>query len=538
MPQTPQTLYRSMDFIRQRFLQAEQDFLLAARSDTRALAEFADRWETLRADWESCLREADACTQQLVNGVVTRIEELAVYFHDSESRNRSLEDDLIGSLEDVFASLALEDCTIAGEGLITDEPSEAAEPSSPDSSAASPAQWLLHNLHNPYPLPHVPFTIGRSASSKYTKDWFAKARQRIGWTRLLRDRFSGCRTLAIDAAFRAFVRDDPNNPLDADLKVAFLAIKSHAEFVYGDETVVPQSSSKRLRSVSPTPSLTFSSSSEDTDDELYPISPLDRSFKRPSKRTSSDLFKPFSPKRRRTESPPPLLQPSDVVSPYTKTPPLRSRKRRLSESDSDYSQPKRPRGMGGGRPYAVSDPLSVSPVPVRLDFDQTFQIPNPASISPPDPTSFDLDFFNLPPCIGLSNVVSSTDTAVSADAFTTLFEIPQIGLLQPALPSFDSDWTEFLNFEPYLSHSRSSPLLTPSSASTPLLVYDPIISPSSPPDSGFSSPNSFLDILPHLSEKSLQFPIAVDPTTQGQDFLLPPGDDAGIPFPSASLSIH
>ena len=159
-----------MDSIRQRFLQAEQDFLLAAHSDTQVLVEFADRWDALQADWEACLGEVDTCTQQLANEVVARIGELAVDFHDSESRNRSLENELIDSLEDVFASLSLEDCTAAGEGPIPDKSSETAESFSPASSVASPAQWLLHNLHNPYPLPHIRFSTGQSASSKHTKE--------------------------------------------------------------------------------------------------------------------------------------------------------------------------------------------------------------------------------------------------------------------------------------------------------------------------------------------------------------------------------
>lgn len=289
-----------MDSIRQRFLQAEQDFLLAAHSDTQALVEFADSWDALQVDWESCLSKADTCTLQLVNGVAARIGELAVDFHDSESRNCSLKDDLIDSLEDVFASLSLEDCAITTEGPVPDKSNETAESSSPTSGIVSPAQWLLHNLHNPYPLSHVRFSTGQFASSKQTKDWFVKARQRIGWTRLLRDRFAGCRSLATDAAFRAFIRDDPKNPLDNDLKTAFSAIKSHAGFVYGGEDTIRLPSSKRSRSISPTPSLTSSSSFEDSDDEQCSIpSPRDIS-KRPLKRASTDSPDIRSRKRRRS----------------------------------------------------------------------------------------------------------------------------------------------------------------------------------------------------------------------------------------------
>lgn len=289
-----------MDSIRQRFLQAEDDFLLAPRLDNKHLADFAEQWHTLWSDWESCLHEADHDTRQLVEEVAAKIEELASDFYLLESQTLSLKDDLLNSLEDVFASLSLDDSPVAQTGPVSSTATAiTAMPTERDT--VSPAQWLLYNLHNPYPLPHVQFSAGQSASSKHTKDWFSKARQRVGWTRLLRDRFAGCRSLAIDAAFRAFVRDDPDNPLDDDLKTAFLAIKYHAELVYGSESVVCRPSPKRTRSISPTPSLTFSSSPED-DDESYPTSPLESDFKRSPKRASSDSSDPPSSKRRRFAS--------------------------------------------------------------------------------------------------------------------------------------------------------------------------------------------------------------------------------------------
>lgn len=285
-----------MDSIHQRFLQAEQDFLSSARSGDK-LTDFADRWEALQSDWESCSHEADDGTQRLVDGIVAKIEELATDFYVFESRSLSLEDDLFSNLEDVFASLTLED---PATQAATNEVVKDVESPLPCYSVTSPSQWLLQNLHNPYPLPHVQFSMGQTMGSKHIKDWFAKARQRIGWTRLLRDRFAGCRSLAIDAAFRAFIRDDPRCPLDANLKTAFLAIKSHAELVYGGEDTAPLPSPKRPRSISPTPSLSFSSSSEDTDDEHVSPQPLTYDFNQPSKRASLDSSDYPSPKRTRS----------------------------------------------------------------------------------------------------------------------------------------------------------------------------------------------------------------------------------------------
>ena len=287
-----------MDSIRQRFLQAWDDFLLALPSNKKHLSAFAERWQTLWSDWESCIHEADHETQQLVGEVAGKIEELANDLYLSESRALSLTDDLLDGLEDVFSSLTLEEKTITQLDRVPVAVTVTTLPPTAHDTI-SPAQWLLRNLHNPYPPPYIRFSQGRSTNNKHLKDWFSKARQRIGWTRLLRDRFAGCRTITTDAAFRAFVRDDPDNPLDDDLKTAFLAIKSHAELVYGDKARASPPSPQRSRSISPTPSLSLSSSSEDIGHELYPTSPLESCFKRPSKRAFSDSPESARQKRRR-----------------------------------------------------------------------------------------------------------------------------------------------------------------------------------------------------------------------------------------------
>ena len=133
--------------------------------------------------------------------------------------------------------------------------------------------------------------------------------------------------------------------------------------------------------------------------------------------------------------------------------------------------------------------------------------------------------------------MSSADIIVPASDFSALFEIPQLDLSQPELPTFDTDWTEFLNFEPDFSLFPYSPSSASSLANTPPLVDDVILSPSSPPDSDPSSPDPLPDVLPHLNEKDIRFPTAGQPIIQGQDFLLPPGE-AGIPYPTALLLPH
>jgi len=284
-----------MDSIRQRFLQAERDFLFAIGVDNQLLVDFAESWEKLQSDWESSLHLADEDTQQFVGEVAARIGELTGDFCAFRSQRMSLEDGLFSDIEDLFSSLSLDDRVVVDPS--PNFTAKLSPPPSPGHNITSPSQWLLRNLHNPYPLPHITFSLNQTAGSKHTKEWFTKARQRIGWTRLLRDRFAGSRSLATDAAFRAFVRDDPHNPLDTDLKTAFLAIKSHAELVYGNGSAAYPCPQERPRSISPTPSLTFSSGPEDSDDELHPTPLLESNCHRCSKRPPSPVSS--SQKRRR-----------------------------------------------------------------------------------------------------------------------------------------------------------------------------------------------------------------------------------------------
>lgn len=254
---------------------------------------------------------------------------------------------------------------------------------------------------------------------------------------------------------------------------------------------------------------------------------------------------------------PPQLQSGAGTFPvHVGSPSLPSKKRCLSESDSDFPRPKRPRGVEGGRLHAVSDTLTLPTVPTCFDFDKSFQIPDPASTGSLDSSAFDVDFFDplsLPPHVIPSTPgepililrlhyaddelqALSTDIAAPADDFSTLFEIPRLDLLQPGLPTFDSDWAEFLNFEPNFSLFPYSPSLSSSLASTPPLIDDAILSPF-PFGSDPSGPNHLLDILPHLNEKDIRFPAAREPTIQRQCFPLLPGEEAVIPS-TAARSYH
>lgn len=219
--------------------------------------------------------------------VRSRLDIVSKFLAKTEAAIASVNSSTMAELDSLFASLDL----------------ESSDPPAQPPCIVSPAQWLLDNLHNPYPPGAVKRAMKESPElgSRTVNEWFTKARQRIGWTRLLRDRFSGCRSAATDVAFRAFVRDDSRSPLDTELYAAFVAVKAHANLVYtppspGTPHITPHPSPPS-RSPSATPSLTHSTDSEDSDEDASRPS-------RKRKRSCSDLpsdpdpASPLSRKRR------------------------------------------------------------------------------------------------------------------------------------------------------------------------------------------------------------------------------------------------
>jgi hypothetical protein len=218
---------------------------------------------------------------------LSRFNIISQWATNVEAATASLTSTIMSEFEDIFASLDLG----SHDSLVP-----------PPSAVTSPTQWLLENLHNPYPSNAVKRNMkGSEELGNCTlNEWFARARQRIGWTRLLRDRFGGCRSVATDAAFRAFVRDDPRFPLDAELYAAFMAVKAHANLVYASPSIGTLGvalTPSPPHSPSATRSLTRSSDSEDNDDTASQP-------RRKRKRSCTELpseshpASPPSPKRR------------------------------------------------------------------------------------------------------------------------------------------------------------------------------------------------------------------------------------------------
>ena len=94
--------------------------------------------------------------------------------------------------------------------------------------------WLLDNIANPYPSSSVKASLSQrhNCSLSAINSWFVNARRRMGWTALCRDYFNNCRADALDAAYRAFIKEDPNCQLPANIIHAFISVKVAAEELY------------------------------------------------------------------------------------------------------------------------------------------------------------------------------------------------------------------------------------------------------------------------------------------------------------------
>lgn len=104
----------------------------------------------------------------------------------------------------------------------------------PPASFIKPCQeWLLANLHNPYPSRPLKEKISceTSSSSRDIDHWFMDARKRIGWNAFRRERFSNQRSAIVNAATQ-FFKDDPKRCLDPSIRSQFATIQANAEGLY------------------------------------------------------------------------------------------------------------------------------------------------------------------------------------------------------------------------------------------------------------------------------------------------------------------
>ena len=233
----------------QRLQFAEDDFLTALGSDTNLLSSYHQTWSTLpdllsTTTWET--GNTSDNTFILVNFVASRISNIANCFLDIQRGENCSTTQLQRDCDTMFHQMASLNLCAQPKSLLQDNtsgfpcpptysstPTPSAESSYPP-FLTSAYQWLLDNLHNPYPTAEIKARIAAASSCQVSSvsSWFINARRRIGWTTLCRERLSNCRADMIDAAYRALVEEDPQRTLSPELRHSFVAMKVAAEGLY------------------------------------------------------------------------------------------------------------------------------------------------------------------------------------------------------------------------------------------------------------------------------------------------------------------
>nr|AGS09404.1 b1 homeodomain mating type protein [Heterobasidion araucariae] len=98
-------------------------------------------------------------------------------------------------------------------------------------------EWLIQNLHNPYPSGDVKAEL--AAATGHTVEsiaaWLHSTREKIGWTTLARFHFNNRRSALTDAAYRALCQSDPSRPLPSHIAHAFLVVKRNLERLHDNK---------------------------------------------------------------------------------------------------------------------------------------------------------------------------------------------------------------------------------------------------------------------------------------------------------------
>nr|AGS09286.1 a1 homeodomain mating type protein [Heterobasidion annosum] len=221
--------------LRRRLLRAEQQFLDAVVEGPQALKSFYDSWTSLGHEIEYAVRHRTLGPDiySVVEVVSASIQILATEFLDTHFQMQSLTDDFMSELGDTLSRFGLsEDPSLP---VISDDQNHSEKTQSftlatpHPSSYASAYEWLLDNLHNPYPSPDVKSQLAQAhgLSPKAIGTWFKQVRQEIGWSTLSGEIFSGSRSKTTRAASLAYISRDPDLP--ENVKHAFCVVRDKLE---------------------------------------------------------------------------------------------------------------------------------------------------------------------------------------------------------------------------------------------------------------------------------------------------------------------
>ncbi|KAG6871901.1 hypothetical protein C0995_015195 [Termitomyces sp. Mi166 len=375
--------------------------------DSSSIGDFNHQWTTLVHDLRVAMdsESLSSTTVKAAHSLANRVSLVIQSFLDLEI----LAEKLMSSLLDEFSPT-----------LNRPPPTPLSE--TPDVSVPSYIKpsydWLVENIHNPYPSPDIRDAIARKSGArrKDVDNWFMNTRRRIGWNDARKTHFANKRADIIDAATR-FSANDEKLSLSQGAEHSLISIIKNAKDLYHDrfnETVLAtrldaavknltpetkaEAKAERIRQAqlrknqdlypspnrSPEPArpLTDLCDGEVDNTVTQHISMTSRKRRNLSDQESAELdpCKGSKPEKRARPPDPPSISSCALT--------VASQKRRLSESDGEVV-PKRPRHLSTkSRLQTVSDPLPLSN---SLSFDessfdgwfqQIFDRPEAGGISP------------------------------------------------------------------------------------------------------------------------------------------------------------
>jgi hypothetical protein len=186
-------------------LAIEADFLSSVFRDGNSWVTFQVKWSAIwrrvQQDAESGLLPPEA--METAGIIAGRFEVLAASLLEQSAMADSLSNVFVSKMTVVFK----DHLSVAGQQSMTSPspppsfniPSTQLSPC--PSYIASAYEWLLKNLHNPYPSHEVrsSISLNSNASLKQVTSWFTNIRRRIRWTNLSRKLFFGSCSETIDA---------------------------------------------------------------------------------------------------------------------------------------------------------------------------------------------------------------------------------------------------------------------------------------------------------------------------------------------------
>ncbi|KAK7695268.1 hypothetical protein QCA50_002458 [Cerrena zonata] len=426
-------------------LSAVQDlFISSLLHDDRSLVAFDQHWNTLVA-WVTRGVQEGWLEQDVAQLAYNSATLIATYVDSLHICAETVEA-MVFDVKDALARLTLSDAVavVPSSKSISEKHVHAdGERICPPSYIPAAYQWLMENIHNPYPTSHVKHDLASRSglSTRQVHDWFKAARRSIGWVDFSRKHFQGSRSLAVEAAAQVLLEQGTSRQIPLEIEVDILSLKGTAECLYS-AVGVSYSDNTRWSPFLPIPSnkgssagrIQTSSSPNTSLSALHAASAL-RTHESSHNTNNSRAFS---------------------------LPSIRShpRKRRLSDADTEEIR-KKPRLLPGGpRRQAVSDPLPRTSEPGGLNmfwrdmFTPTVSSllpdeadPGPISIIPIDPdtpasdeqiASLSSFYASLIP----ENGPTSTSPVVTPETMAPQSNIP----LPPPAPVYPQTFNEILPF--------------------------------------------------------------------------------------------